>query len=123
VLKAAREATKGRVIAIAQPHRYHAPASLFDDFAACFNDADTVMSPGLCGRRGRSTASDSETLCSRVSAPAAIATRAISRDRRRSRRWCANLQSRAIFVVYLGAGNITQWAYALPKGELAGGGS
>jgi UDP-N-acetylmuramate--alanine ligase len=26
------------------------------------------------------------------------------------------------FVVFLGAGNITQWAYALP-GELAGGGS
>jgi len=42
VLKAARQATEGRVIAIHQPHRYSRLHSLFDDFCSCFNDADVV---------------------------------------------------------------------------------
>ncbi|MDX2482241.1 MAG: UDP-N-acetylmuramate--L-alanine ligase [Pseudodonghicola sp.] len=42
VLKAARQATKGRVIAVHQPHRYTRLHSLFDDFCACFNEADVV---------------------------------------------------------------------------------
>ena len=46
VLKAARQAIgsegEGRVIAVHQPHRYSRLSSLFDDFCACFNDADVV---------------------------------------------------------------------------------
>jgi len=41
-LKAARAATKGRVIAIHQPHRYSRLHDLFEEFCACFNDADVV---------------------------------------------------------------------------------
>jgi UDP-N-acetylmuramate--alanine ligase len=46
VLKAARQAvgdTAGaRVIAVHQPHRYSRLSSLFEEFCACFNDADVV---------------------------------------------------------------------------------
>ena len=42
VLKAARQATKGRVIAVHQPHRYTRLSSLFEDFCTCFNEADVV---------------------------------------------------------------------------------
>ena len=42
VLKAARQACDGRVIAVHQPHRYTRLSSLFGDFCACFNDADVV---------------------------------------------------------------------------------
>jgi UDP-N-acetylmuramate--alanine ligase len=42
VLKAARQATEGRVIAVHQPHRYSRLSDLFDDFCACFNEADVV---------------------------------------------------------------------------------
>ena len=42
VLKAARQASDGRVIAVHQPHRYSRLYSLFDDFCRCFNDADVV---------------------------------------------------------------------------------
>jgi UDP-N-acetylmuramate--alanine ligase len=42
VLRAARQATKGRVIAVHQPHRYSRLASLFEDFCTCFNEADVV---------------------------------------------------------------------------------
>ncbi len=42
VLKAARQASEGRVIAVHQPHRYSRLSNLFEDFCACFNDADVV---------------------------------------------------------------------------------
>jgi UDP-N-acetylmuramate--alanine ligase len=42
VLKAARQATRGRVIAVHQPHRYTRLANLFEDFCTCFNEADVV---------------------------------------------------------------------------------
>ncbi len=42
VLKAARQATNGRVIAVHQPHRFSRLSHHFDEFCACFNDADVV---------------------------------------------------------------------------------
>ena len=45
-LSSARQAVSesgGRVIAIAQPHRYTRVESLFEDFCTCFNDADVVL--------------------------------------------------------------------------------
>ena len=42
VLKAARQATDGRVIAVHQPHRYTRLSHHFEDFCTCFNDADVV---------------------------------------------------------------------------------
>ncbi|UWR00991.1 UDP-N-acetylmuramate--L-alanine ligase [Rhodobacteraceae bacterium S2214] len=42
VLKAARQATEGRVIAVHQPHRYTRLHHHFAEFCACFNDADVV---------------------------------------------------------------------------------
>ena len=43
VLKAARESTNGKVIAVVQPHRFSRLQSLFEEFCTCFNDADTVV--------------------------------------------------------------------------------
>ncbi|RFP86810.1 UDP-N-acetylmuramate--L-alanine ligase [Rhodobacteraceae bacterium 63075] len=42
VLKAARQATEGRIIAIHQPHRYTRLHHHFEEFCACFNEADVV---------------------------------------------------------------------------------
>ncbi len=118
VLRAARDSTGGRVIAIAQPHRYTRLHDLFDDFASCFNDADTVMvAPVYTAGEDPIEGVTSEALVSRirsgghrdaryVAGPEAIAP--IVRE----------LAKPGDFVVFLGAGNITQWAYALPK-ELA----
>ena len=41
-IKAAKEFTKGRVIAIFQPHTYTRTKSLWNDFINCFSDADLV---------------------------------------------------------------------------------
>src|SRR5437868_3432539 len=43
VLRAARESTKGQVIAVVQPHRFTRLAALFDQFCTCFNDGDSVV--------------------------------------------------------------------------------
>ena len=120
VLRAARDATKGRVIAIAQPHRYSRLHDLFGDFSACFNDADTVMvAPVYAAGEDPIEGVTSDALVARIRAgghrdaryvegPAAIAP------------LVRGLAKPGDFVVFLGAGNITQWAYALPK-ELAEG--
>ena len=42
VLKAARQATQGRIIAVHQPHRYSRLHHHFDAFCSCFNEADVV---------------------------------------------------------------------------------
>ena len=120
VLKAARDSTKGRVIAIAQPHRYTRLRDLFDDFASCFNDADTVMiAPVYAAGEDEIDGVNSPALVSRIRSgghrdarfvDGAAAIAPAIRD----------LAAPGDFVVFLGAGNITQWAYALPK-ELADG--
>ncbi len=43
VLKTARAAAEGRVIAVVQPHRYTRLRNLFEEFCTCFNDADAVI--------------------------------------------------------------------------------
>jgi len=121
VLKAARESTKGRVIAIAQPHRYTRLRDLFDEFASCFNDADTVLlAPVYPAGEDPIEGVSSDALTARIRSgghrdarhiEGAAAVAPIVRE----------LAKPGDFVVFLGAGNITQWAYALPK-ELAAGG-
>ncbi len=42
-LSSARSVSKGRVIAVVQPHRYSRLRDLFAAFCSCFNDADQVL--------------------------------------------------------------------------------
>jgi UDP-N-acetylmuramate--alanine ligase len=42
VLKAARQASRGRIIAVHQPHRFSRLHDLFEDFCTAYNDADVV---------------------------------------------------------------------------------
>jgi len=118
VLKAARESTRGQVIAVMQPHRYTRLQSLFDEFSACFNDADTVIvAPVYPAGEAPIAGADRDTLVAGMrarghrhvvplDAPTDLA--AIVRS----------LVHPGDYVVFLGAGSITQWAYALPA-ELA----
>jgi UDP-N-acetylmuramate--alanine ligase len=125
VLKAARESCSGRVIAIAQPHRYTRLASLFEDFAACFNDADTVvLAPVYAAGEDPIEGVSSESLLSRMKTAGHRDARMIEGPADLAP-LVAEIARPGDFVVCLGAGNITQWAAALPKElqALAGGGS
>jgi UDP-N-acetylmuramate--alanine ligase len=115
VLSAAREATDGRVIAVVQPHRYTRLAALFEDFCACFNDADTVIvadvhAAGEEPIEGAHKEGLVEGLKARghrralpLSGPDALAEVIIDEA------------ASGDMVVCLGAGSITQWANALPE--------
>ena len=117
VLKAARDATAGKVIAIAQPHRYTRLHDLFDDFAGCFNDADTVMvAPVYAAGEAPIEGVDGQALVSRIRAAGHRDARHIEGPQDLVP-LIRELSQPGDFVLFLGAGNITQWAYAL-QGEL-----
>jgi UDP-N-acetylmuramate--alanine ligase len=117
MLKAARDSYDGRVIAVVQPHRYTRLQSLFEEFCTCFNDADTVVvadvyPAGETPIEGIDRDHFVEGLRARghrevIPLPKAADLAGLVRG----------LVRPGDLVVCLGAGNITQWAYALP-GEL-----
>ena len=118
VLSAARQGCKGRIVAIAQPHRYTRLRDLFDDFAACFNDADTVLvAPVYAAGEEPIDEVNSEALVSRIRAGGHKDARHIAGPEALAP-LIRGMVGEGDFVVFLGAGSITQWAYALP-GELA----
>ena len=114
VLSAAREVTQGRVIAVVQPHRYTRLRDLFADFSTCFKDADVVAvadiyaagetpidgvsAESLVASIGKSGHLGARKLISFDDLPALVRTEARPGD----------------IVVCLGAGDITQFANALP---------
>jgi len=120
VLRAARESAKGQVIAVMQPHRYTRLHDLFEQFCTCFNDADTVIvAPVYPASEAPIKGADRDSLVAGLRAhghrqaiplPGPENLAAILKD----------LAKPGDYVVCLGAGSITQWAYALP-GELAAG--
>jgi UDP-N-acetylmuramate--alanine ligase len=114
VLRAARQSTKRDVIAVVQPHRYSRLHDLFDDFSACFNDADTVIiAPVYAAGEQPIPGVTHEELVNRIRARGHRDARVIDR----AEALAPLLASRAAdgdYVVCLGAGNITQWAAALP---------
>src|SRR3989440_8156927 len=118
VLRAARESSKGQVIAVVQPHRYTRLASLFEQFATCFNDADTVIVAHVYAAGEAPLAgADRDSLVQGLRAHGH--RQVIPLDGAQDlARMVKRLAQPGDMVVCLGAGNITQWAYALP-GELA----
>ncbi|HLW93414.1 MAG TPA: UDP-N-acetylmuramate--L-alanine ligase [Roseiarcus sp.] len=120
VLSAARASTKGKVIAVMQPHRFTRLSSLFEQFASCFNDADMVIVADVYPAGEAPIAGvDSRALVAAINAHGhrhATALKSPDKIAGIVRR----VASPGDYVVFLGAGSITQWAYALP-GELAGG--
>ncbi|MET4386472.1 UDP-N-acetylmuramate--alanine ligase [Bradyrhizobium sp. F1.4.3] len=117
VLKAARESTNGKIVAVVQPHRYTRLQSLFEEFCTCFNDADAVIVADVYAAGETPIEGiDRDHFVAGLRAhghreviplPAASELAGIVKG----------LATSGDLVVCLGAGNITQWAYALP-GEL-----
>ena len=117
VLKASRAAYGGSIIAVVQPHRYSRLESLFEDFCACFNDADTVIVADIYAAgetpiegidrdrlvEGLRTHGHRNVVA--LDNPEALAPLVL------------DIAKRGDLVLCLGAGSITNWAQALP-GEL-----
>jgi UDP-N-acetylmuramate--alanine ligase len=118
VLRAARETTDGQVIAVMQPHRYTRLSSLFEQFCTCFNDADTVIVvPVYPAGEAPIVGVDRDSLVAGIRARGHRHVVALETQRDLAA-LVKSLAQPGDYVVCLGAGNITQWAHALP-GELA----
>ncbi|WP_438344703.1 UDP-N-acetylmuramate--L-alanine ligase [Methylorubrum populi] len=118
VLRAARSSTDGKVIAVVQPHRYTRLQSLFEDFCTCFNDADTVIvAPVYAAGEAPIEGIDRDSLIAGLKARGHRDAVALERPEDLARLVSGRAEPND-YVVCLGAGTITQWAYALP-GELA----
>ena len=118
VLRAARESTKDQVIAVVQPHRYTRLAVLFDQFCTCFNDADAVIvaqvyPAGEAPIKGI----DRDALVQGLRTHGHRHVVALDGPEKLAP-LVAAMARPGDYVVCLGAGSITQWAYALPA-ELA----
>lgn len=105
----------GRVIAVMQPHRYSRLRDLFDDFATCFNDADTVIvadvyAAGEDPLEGMSKETLAEAIRKCGHRDVKILDSAENLPR-----LIADLAAPGDLTVCLGAGDITKWANALPE--------
>lgn len=115
VLKAARGATDGQVIAVVQPHRYSRLHDLFEEFCTCFNDADSVLVADVyaAGEEPMEGVSK-EALVEGLMAHGHRTVQPLSSPEELAADIC-KLAGPGDMVVCLGAGNITQWAAALPE--------
>lgn len=114
VLKAARQASDGRVIAVHQPHRYTRLAGLFDDFCSCFNDADVVGITDIYGAGEEPIAgAGRDDLVAGLIRHGHRHARAVTSEDDLER--LVREQARpGDIVVCLGAGTISAWANGLP---------
>jgi UDP-N-acetylmuramate--alanine ligase len=118
VLKAARESTRGQVIAVVQPHRFTRLAALFEQFCTCFNDADAVIvAPVYTAGEAPIAGADRDSLVQGLRTHGHRRVIALDGPDQLAP-LVAGMAEPGDYVVCLGAGSITQWAYALP-GELA----
>jgi UDP-N-acetylmuramate--alanine ligase len=114
VLRAARGVAKGRVLAVMQPHRYTRLHSLFNDFCTCFNDADTVIvAPVYSAGEAPIDGASHTALMDGLKSRGHRAVHAIETPEQLAP-LVRKLAQPGDIVMCLGAGTITQWAYALP---------
>ncbi len=114
VLKAARQATEGRVIAVHQPHRYTRLSHHFEEFCSCFNDADVVGISEVfaAGEDPIEGASHRDLVAGLISHGHRHARIVESEDD--LARLVVEQTKPGDIVVCLGAGTISAWANALP---------
>jgi len=118
VLQAARRVSPRNVVAIMQPHRYTRLYGLFNEFCTCFNDADAVIiAPVYAAGEAVIEGATHTALVEGLKARGHRAVHSIEGPEQLAPLVRGIVQPGDI-VVCLGAGTITQWAYALP-GQLA----
>ncbi len=114
VLRAARESAKGQVIAVMQPHRYTRLSALFEQFCSCFNDADAVVVASVYSAGETPIpGADRDALVAGLRAHGHRHAMALEGPEKLAG-LIKGLAKPGDYVVLLGAGSITQWAYALP---------
>ncbi len=114
VLKSARDAYDGRIIAVVQPHRYTRLKNLFVNFCTCFNDADiVVVAPVHAASETPIQGFDRDSLIEGLRARGHRQVIVLDAPDQLAN-IVGPLTGPGDLVVFLGAGTVTQWAHALP---------
>jgi UDP-N-acetylmuramate--alanine ligase len=115
VLRAARVAGPGRVIAVVQPHRYTRLQNLFNEFSACLDDADIVIvTPIYSAGEPPIPGIDRDELASSLRRHGHPQVLTVDAEEQLVET-VAGLVKSGDMVVGLGAGTITDWINALPE--------
>ena len=117
VLKAARQAvekTGKKIIAVMQPHRFTRLRDLYEDFCTCFNDADAVIIADVyAAGEDPIDGADKDHLVAGIQKHGHKDVKALPEvDALAS--MVADIAEEGDFVICLGAGSISKWAYDLP---------
>lgn len=118
VLSAARQATKGRIIAVMQPHRYSRLKNLFADFTTCFENIDgLIVTPVYEAGEEPIQGISASTLVQAIKNSSNLSVHELAESQDLAALIYALLPNgpqEGDMVLCLGAGNITQWAASLP---------
>ncbi len=115
VLKAARQAGARNVVAVVQPHRFTRLHSLFDEFCTCMNDAGTVIVADVYpAGEAPIPGVDRDALVEGLRANGHRSVVPLPAPEHLAEMVQA-IAKAGDYVVCLGAGNITNWAQALPE--------
>jgi len=113
VLSAAREGVTGRVIAVAQPHRYTRLRDLMEEFQTAFNDADIVyVAPVYPAGEQPIDGVDAAALVAGIKARGHRAALAVEGADDLADKLAGEIVE-GDMIVCLGAGDITKWAAGL----------
>lgn len=114
VLKAARHAATGQVIAVVQPHRYTRLHSLMNEFASCFHSADVVIvTPVYSAGEEPIAGADHTALFEKIKENTDKCV-FIAQDKKETINLIAKYSRNEDIIIYLGAGDVTYWAQEAP---------
>jgi UDP-N-acetylmuramate--alanine ligase len=113
VLSAARSTAKGKIIAIMQPHRFSRLKALFEGFCTCFANADMVLIAPVYAAGETPNGVDSTSLVEGIRRTGHQLVYSIDGEENLVPA-VASFAKPGDLVISLGAGNITDWAHALP---------
>ncbi|MCK5374756.1 MAG: UDP-N-acetylmuramate--L-alanine ligase [Alphaproteobacteria bacterium] len=118
VLKTARHAveqTGGHVIAVMQPHRYTRLKSLYEQFCGCFSDADHVIVADVYEASEEPIEGINKEYLVEGLRKYGHPSVCVLPDKDDLARMISETAESGDFVIIMGAGDSTHWAYALPE--------
>ncbi len=115
VLKAAKQACRGNVIAVVQPHRFTRLQSLFSEFSSCFTDADKVLVTEVFTAGEQPIDGITHTTLVEAVKKQGHPDAQVLDNSRNLAKILANKVQPGDFILCMGAGSISKMAHDLPE--------
>lgn len=115
VLASARQACKGKIVAVVQPHRYTRVHHLFEDFVTCMKEADEVYIADVYGAGEKPIEGiNASSLVAAIQATGKKEVYYLEDHEQLAKILSPHVQE-GDMILCLGAGTVTYWAAQLPK--------